>query len=142
MLYPTKCLLSYYRRNAKILPAVVQVLLTDEMTVDLDVVGRYAACCVGGMGSSPQFRFLGLRLSVVVVERAHPHLVRLDLLEFFRRECEERGATIVYATHIFDGLEKWITHIAYLEGGKQLRGDLIARQRYLQKTWISSCNGT
>lgn len=62
----------------------MQVLLLDEITVDMDVVGR------------------------------------LDLLKFFVEECETRGATIIYATHIFDGLEKWITHVAYLADG-QLR---------------------
>lgn len=63
-----------------------QVLLLDEITVDMDVLGR------------------------------------LDLLEFFKAECEERGATIIYATHIFDGLEPWITHLAYVAQGKLLRG--------------------
>lgn len=38
-------------------------------------------------------------------------LARADLLTFLVSECEERGATIVYATHIFDGLDKWATHI-------------------------------
>jgi ABC-type multidrug transport system ATPase subunit len=50
-------------------------------------------------------------------------LGRMDLLEFFRQECEERGATIIYATHIFDGLENWITHIAYLEDGQLVKGE-------------------
>ncbi len=59
----------------------LQVLLMDEITVDMDVLGR------------------------------------MDLLDFFKKECEERGATIIYATHIFDGLERWITHVAYLEDG-------------------------
>eukprot|EP00803_Ostreobium_quekettii_P009509 evm.model.scf_504EXC.2 EVM.evm.TU.scf_504EXC.2 scf_504EXC:12450-14521(-) len=59
-----------------------QVLFLDEITVDLDIVGR------------------------------------LDLLDFFKKECEERGATIVYATHIFDGIENWMTHLAYVEDGK------------------------
>lgn len=68
----------------------VQVLLMDEITVDMDVLGR------------------------------------MDLLEFFRQECEQRGATIIYATHIFDGLEQWITHIAYLEDGKLVKGELGA----------------
>lgn len=63
-----------------------EVLLLDEITVDLDVVGR------------------------------------LDLLAFFKRECEERGATILYATHIFDGLEAWITHAAYMEDGQIIKG--------------------
>merc|ERR1711920_7968 len=58
------------------------VLLLDEITVDLDVVGR------------------------------------LDLLAFLKEECETRQATIVYATHIFDGLEGWLTHLAYVEHGR------------------------
>lgn len=67
-----------------------QVLLLDEITVDMDVVGR------------------------------------LDLLAFFKQECAERGATIIYATHIFDGLETWPTHFAYLEGGRMLRGGPVS----------------
>ncbi len=50
---------------------------------------------------------------------------RLDLLDFFKRECEERGATIIYATHIFDGLSPWITHVAYMEGGEMLKGAVV-----------------
>lgn len=45
-------------------------------------------------------------------------LARADLLKFLRKECEERGATIIYATHIFDGLENWPTHIVYVAHGK------------------------
>uniref|UniRef100_A0A383WA31 ABC transporter domain-containing protein n=1 Tax=Tetradesmus obliquus TaxID=3088 RepID=A0A383WA31_TETOB len=62
------------------------VLLMDEITVDMDVLGR------------------------------------MDLLAFFKQECEQRGATIVYATHIFDGLEGWISHVAYLEDGRLVHG--------------------
>jgi ABC-type uncharacterized transport system ATPase subunit len=40
-------------------------------------------------------------------------LARADLITFLRSECEEAGATIVYATHIFDGLESWPTHMVY-----------------------------
>ncbi|CAI0471822.1 unnamed protein product [Linum tenue] len=45
-------------------------------------------------------------------------LARADLLKFLRKECEERGATIIYATHIFDGLEEWPTHMVYVAHGK------------------------
>ncbi|XP_050234518.1 ABC transporter I family member 20 [Mercurialis annua] len=45
-------------------------------------------------------------------------LARADLLKFLRKECEEKGATIIYATHIFDGLEEWPTHIVYVAHGK------------------------
>jgi len=61
---------------------VFQVLLLDEITVDLDVLGR------------------------------------ADLMRFLVEECETRGATIIYATHIFDGLEFWPTHVAYVARGK------------------------
>ncbi|KAL3146681.1 hypothetical protein ABBQ32_000909 [Trebouxia sp. C0010 RCD-2024] len=52
-------------------------------------------------------------------------VARLDLLEFFRQECEVRGATIMYATHIFDGLEGWLTHLAFVSHGKLLKGGPI-----------------
>ncbi|TYK30838.1 ABC transporter I family member 20 isoform X2 [Cucumis melo var. makuwa] len=45
-------------------------------------------------------------------------LARANLLKFLRRECEERGATIIYATHIFDGLEDWPSHMVYVSHGK------------------------
>lgn len=66
-----------------------QVLLLDEITVDMDVVGR------------------------------------LDLLQFFKEECSERGASIMYATHIFDGLEGWPTHLVYLENGRMVTGGSV-----------------
>lgn len=45
--------------------------------------------------------------------------VRQDLLRWLVRESDERGATILYATHIFDGLDDWATHLYYLnDSGK------------------------
>lgn len=41
-------------------------------------------------------------------------VVRQDLLRWLKRESEVRGATILYATHIFDGLDDWPTHLHYL----------------------------
>jgi len=67
-----------------------KVLLCDEITVDLDVVGR------------------------------------MDLLRFFEQECAERGATVIYCTHIFDGLENWFSHLAYMENGKMVHGGVKA----------------
>lgn len=40
--------------------------------------------------------------------------VRQDLLRWLERESEERNATIIYATHIFDGLDEWPTYLHYL----------------------------
>lgn len=44
-------------------------------------------------------------------------IVRMDLLKWLAKESEERGATILYATHIFDGLDSWPTHVHYLTNG-------------------------
>ena len=59
-----------------------KVLLLDEITVDLDVLGR------------------------------------AELMKFLKEECVTRGAVCIYATHIFDGLESWPTHVAYVAGGE------------------------
>jgi CCR4-NOT complex subunit CAF16 len=45
-------------------------------------------------------------------------IARVDLLELLREESEARGATILYATHIFDALEDWATHVAYVKNGR------------------------
>ena len=38
--------------------------------------------------------------------------------QYLRKETEERGATILYATHIFDGLDESATHLAHMSHGK------------------------
>ncbi|EST05082.1 ABC transporter-like protein [Kalmanozyma brasiliensis GHG001] len=43
--------------------------------------------------------------------------VRADLLDFLQLETVERGATIIYATHIFDGLQSFPTHLAHMRLG-------------------------
>jgi len=43
---------------------------------------------------------------------------RHNLLAFLKQESEERGVTIIYATHIFDGLENWATDVVFLTNGK------------------------
>jgi len=43
---------------------------------------------------------------------------REGLLAFLRRETEEKGATIFYATHIFDSLADWATHVVFFSKAK------------------------
>lgn len=38
----------------------------------------------------------------------------------------QRGATIVYATHIFDGLETWATHLAYIQDGELRKAEKLS----------------
>jgi CCR4-NOT complex subunit CAF16 len=45
-------------------------------------------------------------------------IARQDLLAFLREESEQRGTTILYATHIFDTLDRWATDLVYLVAGK------------------------
>ena len=69
------------RRRVQILMAMIQpadVLLLDEISTDLDVIGRQ------------------------------------NLLNFLKDEAVQRGATVVYSTHIFDGIESWASHIAWV----------------------------
>ncbi|GBG80147.1 hypothetical protein CBR_g30515 [Chara braunii] len=49
-------------------------------------------------------------------------VARMDLLQFFVEECEQRGCAILYATHIFDGLDTWATHVAYVAFGRLEKG--------------------
>merc|ERR1712046_257526 len=39
-------------------------------------------------------------------------------MAYLTEECQTRGVTIVYATHIFDGMDRWPTHVAYLTAGR------------------------
>ncbi|HEU4728171.1 MAG TPA: ATP-binding cassette domain-containing protein [Kofleriaceae bacterium] len=45
-------------------------------------------------------------------------IARQDLLAFLREESEQRGTTILYATHIFDTLDRWATDVLYMAAGK------------------------
>jgi len=53
-------------------------------------------------------------------------VTRQDLLAFLKEETELRGVTVVYATHIFDGLDNWPTHVMSLHDGKAKRAGTYA----------------
>lgn len=46
---------------------------------------------------------------------------REGILAFLRAECEIRGATIFYCTHIFDHLEGWATHLLHMSKGEVVK---------------------
>jgi CCR4-NOT complex subunit CAF16 len=73
-------------------------------------------------------------------------IARFDLLAFLREESEQRGTTILYATHIFDALDEWATDLVYMVGGRialvspladvaELRGAPLVRvvERWLRR---------
>lgn len=41
-------------------------------------------------------------------------LVRWNILNWIKKDCIERGALCIYATHIFDGMNEWCSHLVYL----------------------------
>jgi CCR4-NOT complex subunit CAF16 len=45
-------------------------------------------------------------------------LARADLLRYLRAETEERGVTVVYASHVLEGLGAWGTHLVFLSPGR------------------------
>jgi CCR4-NOT complex subunit CAF16 len=45
-------------------------------------------------------------------------LARADLLGFLREESAARGVTVVYASHVLDGLEEFATDVAFLSRGR------------------------
>lgn len=47
-------------------------------------------------------------------------LARADLLAFLKRETGERECSVVYATHIFDGLADWPTGLLHMSLGRIL----------------------
>jgi CCR4-NOT complex subunit CAF16 len=60
-------------------------------------------------------------VSVVLLDEVTAELdvlARADLLRFLRRESETRGMTIVYASHVLEGLAAWGTHLAFLSPGR------------------------
>jgi CCR4-NOT complex subunit CAF16 len=48
-------------------------------------------------------------------------VVRADLLGFLKRDSIRLSTCVFYATHIFDGLEEWATHLTALEQGRVKR---------------------
>lgn len=44
-------------------------------------------------------------------------ITRQDFLAYLKRLSETEGVTIIYATHIFDGLDDWPTHLGYIADG-------------------------
>lgn len=46
----------------------------------------------------------------------------------------QRGATIVYATHIFDGLETWASHLAYIQDGELRRAEKLSNVSELKSS--------
>mmetsp|Transcript_77893 Transcript_77893/g.158232 ORF Transcript_77893/g.158232 Transcript_77893/m.158232 type:complete len:371 (+) Transcript_77893:199-1311(+) len=45
---------------------------------------------------------------------------RNRFFKYLTKECKERGASVVYATHIFDQADSWASHIAFMQLNKRL----------------------
>ncbi len=61
-------------------------------------------------------------------------LSRANLLSFLREETEKTKATVIYATHIIEGLESWATRILWIDQGRIARdAPLLTLREYVQR---------
>lgn len=65
-------------------------------------------------------------------------ITRQDFLNYLRDASEPNkvsphACTIVYATHIFDGLDDWPTHLAYVADGRLVKFGTVAEFAELQE---------
>ena len=72
---------------------------------------------------------------------------RERLLAWLKNQSENHGATIVYATHIIDGMEEWATRVIYMEDGSIAHDvppppDLYKRIREWMMGWYDRKRGT
>ncbi|HET6147721.1 MAG TPA: AAA family ATPase [Polyangia bacterium] len=61
------------------------------------------------------------RLRVILLDEVTAELdvlSRADLLRFLREESESAGTTIVYASHVLEGLAAWATEVIFLSPGR------------------------
>jgi len=45
---------------------------------------------------------------------------RNRFFNYLSKECEERGASVIYATHIFDQADSWASHVTFMQLNKTL----------------------
>merc|ERR1719329_1038202 len=45
---------------------------------------------------------------------------RARFFDYLASECAKRGASVVYATHIFDHADSWASHVAFMQLDKVL----------------------
>jgi CCR4-NOT complex subunit CAF16 len=67
-------------------------------------------------------------------------LVRSELLDFLRQETESRVCTIVYCTHIFDGLAGWPTHLLKMSVGRVMAFDSMTELEMVGHAQNGSAN--
>jgi CCR4-NOT complex subunit CAF16 len=61
------------------------------------------------------------RLSVILLDEVTADLdvlARADLLRLLREDSEQSGLTVMYASHVLDGLARWATHMLFLSPGR------------------------
>jgi CCR4-NOT complex subunit CAF16 len=66
-------------------------------------------------------------------------LSRAELLRFLRQESEKRKVTVLYATHVLDGIAAWATHLVFLSPGRLRFFDRIAATAELAPSLRELC---
>jgi CCR4-NOT complex subunit CAF16 len=66
-------------------------------------------------------------------------LARQSLLEFLKEENETHGVTVLFSTHIFDGLEEWGTHVTYVRNGTVVLNKQLSDMAELEPFKAAGC---
>ncbi|KAF5787189.1 putative iron-chelate-transporting ATPase [Helianthus annuus] len=110
-----------FNQTSRNLRIHIYIDVVDEFVLDIDLSSRMHKVSDGQRRRVQICMDLLKEFKVLLLDEITVDLyvlARADLLTFLKKECEERGATIIYATHIFDGLENWPSHIVYVAHGK------------------------
>jgi len=118
-------------------PFTADIRVREILDRSLDVNPQRESLLLDVLGVDPQWRMYRLsdgqrRRVQLLLGLLHPTRVilldevttdldivaRADLLAFLRQESEQHGVTVVYATHILDGLYEWATHLVWLDQGR------------------------
>eukprot|EP01068_Selenidium_serpulae_P008717 Selendium_serpulae@DN5056_c0_g1_i1.p1 len=108
--------------------------LADALEVNLD--WRVARMSDGQRRRVQLLAHLAVPKSVYLMDEVTSDLdlvCREKISRMLLKESETRGATVIYATHIFDNLDGWGTHILYLNKGRV--------QRYCPTTDLPQLSG-
>lgn len=118
--------------------------LTDRARLLLSVLGIEEGWHIGSLSEGQLRRVqLAVKLSqhrdLVLLDEATTDLdlvVRRNLLTLLFEESSRCGTTIVYCTHIFDGLEGWATHVVQLSKGKIRRINLTGEEHEANESGV------
>ena len=82
--------------------------------LDIDINWRYHMCSQGEQRRIQLLMALLRPFKVLLLDEVTVDLdvaVRFNFLSWLKRQCEQTNASVVLATHVYDGIDAWATHV-------------------------------